>query len=53
MEKKNLEGKTTRRHKCKTTCLNQTLPQIVMAIDFSQLEGQDLAKNIFIVHHPF
>jgi hypothetical protein len=29
------------------------LPQIIMAIDFSQLESQGCAKNISIVHHPF
>jgi hypothetical protein len=28
-------------------------PQIVMAIDFSQLESQGCATNISIVHHPF
>jgi len=24
-----------------------------VAIDFSQLKGQGLAKNPFVVHHPF
>jgi len=24
-----------------------------MAIDLSQLEGQGLAKSLFVVHHPF
>jgi hypothetical protein len=39
-----LEGKTTQGHECKTV----HFPQITMAIDFSQLKSQGLAKNLFV-----
>jgi hypothetical protein len=32
--------------------LNKHFPQIAMAIDFTQLEGQGFAKS-FATHHPF
>jgi hypothetical protein len=33
--------------------VNQTIPQIAVVIEFSQLKGQALARSIFIIHHPF
>ncbi len=46
-----LERKTTQAHKCKTKHLNKNFPQIAMAIDFTQLEGQGVAKKklMFII----